>query len=67
MSRYKPPTIEEIGLEEFMKQNGYDYSEFKKRYDLKEPKAIIARALGVDRRTVDRWITAYEKELANHD
>ena len=64
--RHKPPTIEQIGLENYMTDNDYDYAEFRRRYgQLNEPKTVIARAFGVDRKTIDRWIAVFEKERGN--
>lgn len=65
--RFKPPTIQEIGLEKYLDStrddhNGFGYDELVKRIQLKEPKSVIARAFGVDRRTIDNWIEVYEKE-----
>lgn len=68
--KYRPPTIEEIGLKEYLNQtatthNNSDYEEFVKRVELNEPSTIIARAFGVDRRTVTNWIVIYEKGLSH--
>jgi hypothetical protein len=58
---YRPPTIEEVGLQKFIEQKGIDYAEFCRRDDLSEPDAIIARAISpdpdkpLDRRTVANW------------
>lgn len=60
--RHKPQSIGDIGLRKFMQQRGVDYDEFVRRYELNEPKTIIARAFGVDRRTVDKWIAQYLTE-----
>ena len=70
--KYKPPTIEEVGLKNFLIQKGIDYDEFCRRDDLKEPDAIIARALSpdpekpIDRRTVANWREIRQKELAQN-
>lgn len=66
--KYKPPTIEEVGLENFLKQKGIDYADFCRRDDLKEPDAIIARAISpdpekpIDRRTVANWREIRKRE-----
>ena len=69
--KYKPPKIEEIGLENYLKQKGIDYDDFCRRDDLNEPDAIIARALSpdpenpIDRRTVAYWREIRRKESQN--
>lgn len=66
MGKYIPPTIEEMGLKNFLIQKGIDYDEFIKRDDLDEPDAVIARALGVkDRRTIATWREIRKKEESN--
>lgn len=66
--KYKPPTIEEVGLQKFIEQKGIDYAEFCRRDDLNEPDAIIARALSpdpekpIDRRTVANWREIRKRE-----
>ena len=71
MGNYKPPTIEEIGLKNFLIQKGIDFEEFCRRDDLKEPDAIIARALSsdpdkpIDRRTVANWREIRKRENSN--
>jgi len=69
--KYKPPKIEEVGLKNFLEQKGIDYEEFCRRDDLKEPDAIIARALSpdpenpIDRRTIANWREIRKKETEN--
>jgi hypothetical protein len=66
MGKHIPPTIEEMGLKNFLIQKGIDFDEFCRRDDLKEPDAIIARALGVkDRRTIAAWREIRKKEQGN--
>lgn len=66
--KYRPPTIAEVGLKNFMTKNGYNYEEFVKRVELHEPDTIIAKALSfdknktLDRRTVANWRHVYKKE-----
>lgn len=68
--RHKPKSLEEIGLENYLDQtadihNDFKYSDFKRMYDANLNSTNIARAFTVDRRTINKWITVYEKELAN--
>ena len=66
MPKYIPPTIEEIGLKNFLIQKNINYDEFCRRDDLNEPDTIIARALGVkDRRTIAYWREIRKKEKNN--
>ncbi len=70
--KYKPPKIEDIGLSEFLYKKGIDYDEFCRRDDLKEPDAIIARAISpdpdkpIDRRTIANWREIRKKESDAH-
>jgi hypothetical protein len=69
--RYRPPTIEEVGLQKFIEQKGIDYSEFCRRDNLDEPDAVIARAISpdpenpLDRRTVANWREIRKKEKSD--
>lgn len=70
--KYRPKTIEEIGLENYLNEttdahNGFDFSAFKRMYDAEVNSSNIARSFQVDRRTISKWITIYEKELANEE
>ena len=66
--RHKPPTLEEIGLQNYLESSkethdGYGYSDFLIMWqDKKLNKSSIAKLFSVDRRTVARWIEAYQKE-----
>lgn len=71
MNKYRPPSIEQIGLKKYLNQtakqhNGSDYAEFEKRLGLDEPKSVIARAFGVDPRTVGNWIEVYQRERSRN-
>jgi len=66
--QYKPPKIEDIGLKNYLNQtkhkhNDCGYDEFVKRYELNEPKTVMARAFSVDRLTINKWIVIYLKEI----
>jgi transposase len=66
--RYKPLSIEEQGgLATHMKLKGYNYDEFNKRMELKEPTSIIARALGVSRTTCYKWSRVWNSERKHVD
>lgn len=67
--RYKPPAINDIGVEKHLnataqEHNGFGFSEFKRMYDTHVNTSNIARAFKVNRNTVTKWAVAYEKELA---
>jgi hypothetical protein len=72
MPRYKPPTIANTGLSNYLdstrvEHNGFSYVEFTKMVDNKLNASNIARAFGVDRRTIIKWVVILEKELAEND
>lgn len=66
MPRYKPPKIEDIGLEKYLDgsmadHGGFNYFAFHRLVENGVNTANIARAFKVDRRTVDKWIAIYKK------
>jgi len=68
--QYVPPSIEEIGLKNYLdktasEHNGSNYDEFVKRVELSEPSTVIARAFSVSRHTINKWVAIYEKELSD--
>ena len=70
--RYRPKTIEEVGLENHLNNtvddhNGFDFSAFKRMYDANVNLSNLARSFNVDRRTISKWIAVYEKELADEE
>lgn len=68
--KYKPKTIDEIGLEKYLNQtidkhNGFTYDGFINMIKTDVNQTNIARAFKVDRRTVSRWIEVYHQEQEN--
>lgn len=60
-------SIKTIGLQKYLEStkenhNDYSYTDFIKLYDLKVNMANIAKAFGVDYRTIKYWITIHEEE-----
>lgn len=65
MPRYVPPSIEEIGLQSYLNNNatshnGYGFDDFVKLFSTGVNKVNLAKAFGVDRKTIDRWLEIYE-------
>ncbi len=70
MTRYIPPSIEDIGLEKHLDvdkaaHNGNGYREFKNMHEAEASITTIARKFRVDRKTVLKWVAVYEKQLAD--
>lgn len=68
--RYKPKTLEEVGIEKYLndtvdKHNNFNFSNFKTMFEANVNITNIAKSFNVDRRTVNNWVVLYEKELAN--
>lgn len=68
--RHKPKSIEDIGLDKYLNETkqshgGWDFKDFKRMHESGLNVSNIARAFLVDRRTINKWITIYEKELAD--
>lgn len=59
--------IEEIGLKRYLDDTaGYhkqiDYAQFVEIVNREPNKSEIARLMGVERRTISRWLEIYDKE-----
>lgn len=66
--RYKPQSIEQIGLEKYLNEtaqshNGFTYETFCKMLGAEVSTASMARAFKVSRITIHKWQVIYEKEL----
>lgn len=67
--KYKPPSIQEIGLKEYLSRTSnqhmhFGYDAFVAMVEQDVNPTNIARAFNVDRRTVVKWLEVYKKE--NH-
>jgi DNA invertase Pin-like site-specific DNA recombinase len=65
--RHIPPSIESIGLERYLNEkveshNNFGYQDFVIMLEQKLSKSSIAKAFGVNRNTIIKWIAIYEKE-----
>lgn len=70
MQRYKPPKIEDIGLETYLdqtrsKHKGYGYKEFADMHSRNVPTSGIAKVFSVDRKTVMKWRVIFDNESMN--
>ena len=71
MEKYRPPKIEDIGLEKYLndtmaQHNGFHYDGFVRMLESEVNPANIARAFTVDRRTAIKWIEIHKKEKAKN-
>lgn len=69
MLKGKTVNIETIGLKNYLEETkeahngeGYDRFIFYIRPELNIKNTVIGRLMGVNRRTIERWIEVYEKE-----
>jgi hypothetical protein len=68
--KYKPPSIEEIGLDIYLDSrkedhNDFGYHEFMKMVENEVNPTNIAKAFNVDRRTVIKWVQVYNQDKTN--
>lgn len=66
-TNYKTERIEDIGLRAYLdktkeQHNNFGYEEFATMITVEVNKSNIARAFGVNRETVRRWIRIKERE-----
>lgn len=66
------PSIEELGLKKYLDDtreihNNYGYDDFVKMLTQEKPmgKSSLAKMFNVERNTIYRWISVYEKEVAS--
>jgi helix-turn-helix protein len=67
MTRYRPPSIRDKGLEQFLeltksKHNGYGYQDFVKLYKADVTLSSMGRAFKVSRQTIENWLQVYKEE-----
>lgn len=64
------PKIEDVGLQKYLDQTAdqhrnFTYANFQTMVQSNVDKSNIARAFGVNRKTIYRWLEVYEKEVAS--
>lgn len=68
--RHKPTSIKQIGLQAHLNQtkqqhNDFGYDAFVSMLGSEVNKSNIAKAFGVDRKTVTKWLEVYKGENNN--